>query len=77
MELIAPCRVPEKGTQCYALLMAMQRGVRLNVVTALQHYKVYALSQRCGELVRDYGWPIQSRYVGKCKEYWLETRGQG
>jgi hypothetical protein len=54
-----PVRVPEKGTQCYELLRALQRGERLTVKTALDQYGVYALSQRMGELKRT-GWPIQS-----------------
>lgn len=64
-------RIPPKGSQCYKLLMAMQRGERLTVATALFTYKVYALSQRCGELREDYFWPIRSRFVGRHKEYWL------
>lgn len=72
LDLIAPCRIPERGTQCYELLMAMKRGVRLTVAKALNEYGVYALSQRCGNLRDEYGWPIKSRFVGKYKEYWLE-----
>lgn len=71
LELIAPCRLPERGTQCYELLMAMKAGVRLTVAKALNEYGVYALSQRCGQLRDEFGWPIQSRFVGKFKEYWL------
>lgn len=58
----APCRVPESGTQCHALLLAMQRGERLTVAEALTTYGVFALSQRCGELRRA-GWPIKSRMI--------------
>ena len=64
--------VPEKGTQCYELLMAMQFGVRLTGAKALNEYGVYALSQRMGDLRRQ-GWPIQSKFVGKVKEYWLDV----
>lgn len=71
LELLAPCRVPEQYTQCHRLLRAMQRGERLTVATALLMYQVYALSQRCGQLRDEYGWPIKSRFVGKYKEYWL------
>jgi hypothetical protein len=71
LDLIAPCRVPEQGTQCYTLLMAMKQGVRLTVAKALNEYGVYALSQRCGDLRDEYGWPIKSQFVGKYKEYWL------
>jgi len=77
MELLAPCRMPERGTQCYELLMAMQFGVRLTVAKALNEYGVYALSQRIGELRREYGWPIESRFVGKVKEYWIEFAQSG
>lgn len=72
--LAAPCRVPDRETQHYRLLSAMQRGERLTVAKALMEYGVYALSQRMGDLRREYGWPIQSRFVGKVKEYWLEAR---
>ena len=64
-------QVPQRGTQAYELLMAMQFGVRLTVAKALTEYGVYALSQRMGELRRQ-GWPIQSRFVGRVKEYWLD-----
>lgn len=72
---LSPVRVPKSDTQHYALLMAMQRGERLTVASALSAYGVYALSQRVGELKR-MGWPIQSRRVtvpsGACiAEYWL------
>jgi hypothetical protein len=76
LDLIAECRLPERGTQCYELLMAMQRGVRLTVAKALTQYGVYALSQRVGDLKHKYGWPIQSRMVkvgsATVAEYWLE-----
>ena len=76
LELIAECRLPERGTQCYELLMAMRQGVRLTVAKALTQYGVYALSQRVGELKRKYGWPIKSRTVNvgsaTVSEYWLE-----
>ena len=55
-------KVPEKGTQCHTLLLAMQRGERLTVAEALSRYGVYALSQRMGELKRA-GWPIESEMV--------------
>lgn len=77
LELIAECKVPERGTQCYELLSAMQQGARLTVKVALERHGVYALSQRIGELRRRYGWPIQSRTVEVAprthvSEYWLE-----
>lgn len=70
-----PCSLPPKGSQKYALLMAFKNGERLTVLTALERYGVFALSQRCGELIRS-GWPIQSRtirtHTGKAvSEYWM------
>ena len=43
--------------QCEQLLAAMKRGEQLTVAEALDRYGVYALSQRCGELIRQ-GHPI-------------------
>lgn len=63
LPLIAECRVPPRGSQCYEILMAMKQGARLTVKVALEHYGVYALSQRIGDLKRKYGWPIKSRVV--------------
>lgn len=73
----SPCRIPEKGTQCFSLLLAMQAGERLTVASALRFYSVYALSQRVGELKR-MGWPIKSRTVttaggARVSEYWMEA----
>ena len=70
--------VPKNGTQKHELLLAFRRGERLTVLTALELYGVYALSQRCGELIRD-GWPIQSRTIvtrsGKTvSEYWMDAQ---
>lgn len=76
LPLITETRIPDRGTQCYELLMALQQGVHLTVAKALMEHGVYALSQRMGDLRREYGWPIKSRFAGKCKEYWLETSSQ-
>ncbi len=69
--------LPKENTQARMLLKAFSRGERLTVLSAIQSYGVYALSQRCGELKR-LGWPIQSRTIhenGKAfSEYWLEVR---
>ena len=43
--------------QCEQLLEAMKRGEQLTVAEAMARYGVYALSQRCGELIRQ-GHPI-------------------
>ena len=54
---------PTPGSQCDTLLNAMYRGEKLTVLTAMDKYGVYALSQRAGELER-MGW--------KVKRGWLE-----
>lgn len=72
LELVPECRVPDKGGQLYELLMALQQGARLTVAKALNEHGVYALSQRMGDLRKEYGWPIKSRFAGKFKEYWLD-----
>ena len=75
LDLIAPCRVPERGTQCYELLMAMQQGVRLTIWNAMTVYNCGALHQRVKEL-RDAGWPILRREItenGKrVAEFWMD-----
>ena len=76
LELVAECRVPPKGTQCYELLMALKNGARLTVAKALAEFGCYALSQRMGDLRNEYGWPIKSRFIetnggAHVKEYWL------
>ncbi len=47
-------------TQCERLMDAFDRGERLTVASALEHYRIYALSQRCGELWRKFGYPVDS-----------------
>lgn len=69
------CTIPERGTQCYELLMAFKRGERLTTLKAALTYGVMALSQRCGDL-RRMGWPIQSTTVesnggARVSEYFL------
>jgi hypothetical protein len=49
-------------TQCESLLAAFQRGESLTVAEALTRYGCYALSQRCGELIRA-GYPIRAEMV--------------
>jgi hypothetical protein len=80
LDLEPVVRIPNKGTQHYELLMAMQAGERLTVAKALNQYGVYALSQRIGEL-KKMGWPISSRTIeaaggARISEYWLPN-GQG
>ena len=63
LDLLPEERIPPRGTQAYDLLMALISGARLTVKTAMAQHGVYALSQRIGELKREYGWPIASRTV--------------
>ena len=78
LELLNPCRVPKRGTDCYQILMAMQEGIRVNDWIAHTKLGVYALSQRIGDLRRRYGWGnaikdqfIESAGGKRVKEYWL------
>lgn len=48
------------------ILERLQAGERHTVATALERLRIYALSQRVGELRRA-GWPILDR--------WLDTAG--
>lgn len=79
VDLFASCRVPEnKESQVYEILMYLSRGGRLTVAKAMSELGVYALSQRIGELKREYGWPIKScsKQVGPktyVAEYWLDA----
>lgn len=70
-DLFSP-RMPNEGTQHHDLLMAFQRGEVLTVGDALMKYRVYALSQRVGDLKR-MGWNIESESVegGKHHRYWM------
>ena len=49
--------------QLQILADAFDRGERLTVAEALSRYGIYALSQRCGELDRKWGYPIESRTI--------------
>lgn len=72
--LEAPCKLPERGTQCYELLMAMKQGVRLTIWNAMTDYRCGALHQRMKDL-REMGWPIQRQEIKvnrtKVAEFWL------
>lgn len=69
-------RYPQSSQrQLWDLLEALRRGERLTVLSAIEEYGCYALSQRCGEL-RKPGWPVQSRVIETptrkhVKAYWL------
>lgn len=75
LDLLAPCRVPAKGTQAYELLMAMHQGERLTIWNAMLKHRCGALHQRMNDL-KDLGWPIRRQLIkvnGKqVAEFWLE-----
>lgn len=52
------CGAGASVTQVEILADAFDRGERLTVLTAIQKYGIYALSQRCGELGKWY--PVES-----------------
>ena len=61
-------------TQLQTLADAFDRNERLTVAIALEKYGIYALSQRCGELEKKWGYPLDSRFVDlpngkRIKEY--------
>lgn len=62
MELLAPCRLPTKGTQAYELLMAMQGGKRLTIWNAMMEHHCGALHQRMNDL-KALGWPIKRQEI--------------
>lgn len=62
LELVAECKVPERGTMLYEILMALKNGERLTPLIALRKYDCLSLSQRVGELKRA-GWPILTEMV--------------
>lgn len=49
-------------SQLWTLIGAFKRGERLTVMTALEHYQIFALSQRVGEL-KNLGWDVRSQMV--------------
>lgn len=74
----APIRMPDPGTQHFRILMALKAGRRLTVGVALEELRIYALSQRVGELKR-MGWPITARTVetaggARIAEYSMEPQ---
>lgn len=50
-------------TQLEKLMEAFDRGERLTVASALSLYDIYALSQRCGDLWKKYGYPVDSETI--------------
>lgn len=73
---LMPVRVPERGTQCHELLLALRGGKRLTIWNAMRDHGVGALHQRMKDL-RDMGWPIQRREIrtasrAKVAEFWMD-----
>lgn len=62
LELVPQCRVPDRGTVSYEILMALKSGEKLTPLVALDRFRCLSLSQRVGELKRA-GWPIISEMV--------------
>ena len=54
---------PMSAHQLRTLIFAFWNGEHLTPLDALKKYGILALSQRCGELRRDYGWGIKSKLV--------------
>lgn len=59
------------------LLDHLMTGATITPLEALQRFNCLSCSQRLGDLRRDNGIPIQSRFITtptgkKVKEYWLE-----
>lgn len=67
----------DKASHKALLLAHLMTGATITPLEALTRYKCLSCSQRLGDLRRDNGIPIQSRFItlpnGKrVKEYWLE-----
>lgn len=62
--------------QLETLADAFDRGEALTVLTALQRYGIYALSQRAGELVR-MGYPLTIRSVKTPTGKWISEYSKG
>ena len=59
------------------LLEHLMKGATITPLEALRRFNCMSCSQRLGDLRRDEGIPIQSRFITtptgkKVKEYWLE-----
>lgn len=62
IDLLPECRVPERGTLLYEILMALKQGHKLTPLNALRMFNCLSLSQRIGDLKRE-GWPIKTQMV--------------
>ena len=63
-------------TQVEIIAEALDRGEKLTVLTALQKYGIYALSQRCGELYKQ-GYPLSTRSVKTTTGKWIAEYSRG
>lgn len=71
----SPLEPSRRQKQLARLLERLKAGERYTVGRALAELRIYALSQRCGDL-RVMGWDIKDRWIntadGQCKEYFME-----
>ena len=63
-------------TQVEMIAQAFDRGEKLTVLTALQRYGIYALSQRCGELYKQ-GYPLHTESVKTPTGKWIAEYSKG
>ncbi len=63
--------------QCELLMDAFDKGEVLTVLTALQRYGIYALSQRAGELISKHGYPVTIRSVKTPTGKWISEYSRG
>lgn len=67
----------DTATHKAKLLAHLMTGATITPLEALQRFNCMSCSQRLGDLRRDEGIPVQSRFITtstgkKVKEYWLE-----
>ncbi len=63
-------------SQVETLMEAFDRGEKLTVLTALQKYNIYALSQRCGEIYK-LGYPLHTESVKTPTGKWIAQYSKG
>lgn len=63
-------------TQLDTLKRAFDRGEKLTVLRALTRYGVYALSQRCGNLIDD-GYPLEKGWLVQASGKRVRTYRKG
>ena len=72
----SPCATGGRLTQLEMIAQAFDRGEKLTVLTALQRYGIYALSQRCGELYKQ-GYPLRTESVKTPTGKWIAEYSKG